>query len=111
MNLKQERRRVLFLAPLHPRVGGVAEISQSLLDSELRNEFEIESINLSKSRNKREKTFTINAASFTFAVYLFGRLITRLMVFKPDVVYVASSYDWSYLRNVVLMSTAKLYGA
>jgi len=110
MNLKQ-KRRVLFLAPLHPCVGGVAEVSQSLLGSKLRNEFEIESINLSKSRSEREKTFTINAASFTFAVYLFARLITRLLVFKPDVVYVASSYDWSYLRNVVLMFTAKLYGA
>ncbi|MFN2515434.1 MAG: glycosyltransferase family 4 protein, partial [Pyrinomonadaceae bacterium] len=111
MNLKHERRRVLFLAPLHPGVGGVAEISQSLLDSELRTEFEIESINLSKGRNEREKTFTINTASFTFAVHSLARLITRLMVFKPDVVYVASSYDWSYLRNVVLMCTAKLYGA
>lgn len=111
MNLKEERQRILFLAPLHPRVGGVAEISEGLLNSELRNEFDIEAINLSKSTNEREKTFRINAASFTFAVYLFVRLIARLTVFKPDVVYVASSYDWSYLRNAVLMFTAKLYGA
>ncbi|MGI9168223.1 MAG: glycosyltransferase family 4 protein [Pyrinomonadaceae bacterium] len=111
MNRKEERLRVLFLAPLHPRVGGVAEVSQSLLDSDLQNEFDIEAINLSKSGNERERTFTVNAASFSFAVCAWVRLVTRLAVFRPNVLYVASSYDWSYLRNVVLMFTAKLFGA
>ena len=111
MNRKEERLRVLFLAPLHPRVGGVAEVSQSLLDSDLQNEFDIQAINLSKNRSERERTFTVNPASFFFAAYSWLRLVTRLTVFRPNVLYIASSYDWSYLRNVVLMFTAKLFGA
>ena len=111
MNSLNEQRRVLFLVPIPPPVGGVAYVSQGLINSELREEFDLKVLNLSWRGGERLRTFTVDASSFYFAVLLWLKLLAKLISFRPDVVYIASCYDWSYLRDVVLMLTARLFGA
>jgi glycosyltransferase involved in cell wall biosynthesis len=111
MNLEHEQRRVLFLVPVPPPVGGVAQVSQGLIDSELQGEFNLEVLNLARRRGERLRTFTFDASSFYFAGLVWLKLIAKLISFRPQVVYIASCYDWSYLRDVVLMLTAKLFSA
>ncbi len=111
MNLEQKPPRVLFLVPIAPPVGGVAQLSQGLFDSELQGQFNLELINLARRPGERLRTFTVDASSFYFAALLWLKLIGKLISFRPHVVYLASCYDWSYLRDVVLMLTAKIFGA
>jgi glycosyltransferase involved in cell wall biosynthesis len=114
MNLDREQRRqrrALFLMPVAPPVGGVAQISQDLFDSELQSEFKVEVLNLTSRPGERLRTFTVEASSFYSTGLLWLKLIAKLVSFRPHIVYVASCYDWSYLRDFVFMFTAKLFGA
>lgn len=111
MSLEQEQTRVLFLVPLAPPVGGVAQVSQGLFDSELQDQFKLDVINLASRPGERLRTFIVDASSFCFAGLIWLKLIAKLISFRPHVVYIASCYDWSYLRDVVLMLTAKVFGA
>jgi glycosyltransferase involved in cell wall biosynthesis len=111
MHLKHQQPRVLFLVPVPPPVGGIANISQGLTNSELQEEFDLEVLNLAMRRGERLRTFTVDASSFYFAGVLWFKLIAKLISFRPHVVYIASCYDWSYLRDVVLMYTARVFGA
>src|SRR3990172_8743231 len=114
MNLDHEQRRqrrALFLVPVPPPVGGVAQISRDLIDSELQSEFKLEVLNLTSRPAERLRTFTVEASSFYFTGLLWLKLIAKLISFRPHIVYVASCYDWSYLRDFVLMFTAKVFSA
>ncbi|HEX4901104.1 MAG TPA: glycosyltransferase family 4 protein, partial [Pyrinomonadaceae bacterium] len=62
-------------------------------------------------RGERLRTFTVDLSSFYFAGLLWFKLLARLIAFRPHIVYIASCYDWSYLRDAVLMLTARLFGA
>lgn len=108
MQTQRARRKLLFVAPLPPPFGGVAQVSDELLRSRLSDEFDVRVVDSTRAHGLRAKTFDLGARSFLFAVRLWLRLVRELILFRPRIVYVASSYDASYLRNVVLMCTAKL---
>jgi glycosyltransferase involved in cell wall biosynthesis len=106
-----ERHRVLFMAPLPPPVGGVAEVSRGLYESALRERFELRAVDFTKRRENRIRTFTVEAGDFVWGVRFWLRLVREILRFRPEVLYLASSFDFSFLRNVVLMATGKIAGA
>jgi glycosyltransferase involved in cell wall biosynthesis len=103
--------RVLFMAPMPPPVGGVAEISRGLFESSLRAEFEMRSVDFTKRKDHRVRTFTIEAGDPLWAIVFWGRLLAGLVRFRPGIFYIASSFDYSFIRNALFMGTAKLFGA
>lgn len=109
--MTSRKERILFVAPIPPPVAGVAQVSMGLLSSLNQSEFSVEVIDLSKHKNVRVQTYSIGVHSYPFALRIWFRLILKLVSFRPGIVYLASSYDWSFLRNVALMGTAKLFGA
>jgi glycosyltransferase involved in cell wall biosynthesis len=110
MTSRSGRRRVLFIVPMPPPFAGVGQLSKDLIDSDLQTEFDLEVLDLSKRRGIRVQTFKIETYSLFFAFLVWTRLVAKLISFRPQVTYIASSYDFSYLRNVMLMLTAKLFG-
>lgn len=107
----RRRPRVLFMAPMPPPVGGVAEISRGLFESSLANRFDLRAVDFTKRRENRIRTFTVEAGDFVWGIRFWLRLLRELFRFRPEILYLASSFDYSFLRNVILMGTGKLAGA
>ena len=104
------RLRVLFFAPMPPPYGGVAEISRGLFESKLSEEFDLVLLDFSKKTSDRIRTFTFEWGDIAWGLVFWGRLIRALLRHRPDLLYVASSFDQSYLRNALYMATARVFG-
>jgi glycosyltransferase involved in cell wall biosynthesis len=106
-----ERRRLLFVAPLPPPHGGVAVISSQILDSAIGDHYEVESLNLSKPKQKRERINKLSVRSVYYPVILWCRLLARLITFRPHLVYHVTTSDYSFIRDAVMMMTSRFFGA
>jgi glycosyltransferase involved in cell wall biosynthesis len=100
--------RLLFIAPLPPPNGGVAHISEMIFKSTLAEEYEVILINTSKPNEIRERVGRIGITSFYYPLVIWMRLVVQLVRFRPKIVYVVCSSDYSYLREAILMLTARL---
>ena len=103
--------RVLVVGPLPPPVGGVETFTAALLESSAMQNFAREHCDISKRRTK-EKQGKFDAANFFWALVHFKRMFSRLVTFRPNVVYMPLTATWSgFLRDGVLATMAKLSGA
>ncbi len=100
--------RLLFIAPLPPPNGGVAHISEMIIKSTLAEEYDIVLINASKPNEIRERVGRIGITSFSHPLVLWVRLAVQLVRFRPGIVYVVCSSDYSYLRAALFMLTARV---
>lgn len=116
MRSKRKRKtlspvRVLVVGPLPPPVGGVETFTAALLESSAMQNFAREHCDLSKRRAK-EKQGRFDVANFFWALVHFKRMFSRLVTFRPNVVYMPLTASWSgFLRDGVLATMAKLSGA
>ena len=103
--------RVLVVGPLPPPVGGVETFTAALLESREMQNFARKHCDLSKRRSK-DKQGKFDVANFFWALVHFKRMFSRLVTFRPNVVYMPLTATWSgFLRDGVLATVAKLSGA
>jgi glycosyltransferase involved in cell wall biosynthesis len=107
---RNTKTRVLFFAPIPPPYGGVAEISRGLYESRLQTDFDVRLLDFSKRTSDRIQTTTLEWGDLWWGFVFFWRLVRALTSVRPEIMYIASSYDQSYLRNVLFMGSAKLLG-
>ena len=105
-----KRPRVLIVGPLPPPMGGVQLMIDMQLHSKLSQEFELRAVDTSK----RQLRWAVENPTWKTPFFFlrdFGRLVRALVSFRPRVVLVHAAPSLSFLRDWVLMVTARLFGA
>lgn len=104
------RPRVLIVGPLPPPLGGVQLVIEAQLHSSLAREFELHVVDTSK----RQLRWAVENPTWKTPLYFvrdFSRLVRALVRVRPDVVLVHAASSLSFLRDWVMMVTARLAGA
>ena len=104
------RPRVLVVGPLPPPLGGVQLMVQMQLRSSLAREFELHSVDTSKRRLRWAVEHPTWRTPFYFARD-FTRLVRALIRVRPAAVLLHAAAGASFLRDWLLMLTARLAGA
>jgi glycosyltransferase involved in cell wall biosynthesis len=103
--------RLLIVGPLlPPPLGGVQHIMDMQLRSSLAREFELHVVDTSKGQLRIAVENPTWKTPFYF-VRDFSRLVRALVRVRPDAALVHASGSLSFLRDWVLMVTARLAGA
>lgn len=104
------RVRVLLVGPLPPPNGGVQLIVGMQLHSNLAHAFELHVVDTSK----RQLRWAVGSPTWRTPFYFmrdFIRLVRSLMRVRPDAVLLHAAAGFSFLRDWLLMLTARLSGA
>jgi glycosyltransferase involved in cell wall biosynthesis len=101
--------RVLFICPLPPPFGGLANNTQLLLRSELASRFGIDLLDTSR-KIVRIRLHKRGIANLAHVIRCTVQLIRHLKSVRYGVVYLKSTSDVSFFREVLFMLVAKLAG-
>lgn len=104
------RPRVLVVGPLPPPLGGVQLVIDMQLRSSLARDFELHSLDTSK----RRLHWAVESPTWRTPFYLardWWQMIRALVCLRPDAVLVHAAASLSFLRDWLLMATARLAGA
>ncbi|OGA94749.1 MAG: hypothetical protein A3G27_16070 [Betaproteobacteria bacterium RIFCSPLOWO2_12_FULL_66_14] len=105
------RRRLLVVGPLPPPVGGVETVTKAVLESRLKEEWQLAHCNLTKGRAKTTQG-KFDLGNFVWAAIHFSRMLRSVAAFRPHAVYMAVTATWSgFLRDSVIAWIAKAGGA
>ena len=109
----ESKLRVLFVGPLPPPVHGVAVLQKMLVESDLRNRFDLHVLDIADRGAKAKRTigkFTIgNVANAVGNVW---RLFWKVLFKRPKVVFLFISQSrWGFLRDAILIRVCRLFGA
>ena len=110
-SLALPRPRLLIVGPLQPPpLGGVQHIMEMQLRSSLAREFELHVVDTSKGQLR----LAVENPTWKTPLYFardFSRLIRTLARLRPDAALMHASSSLSFLRDWLLMVTARLAGA
>lgn len=103
---------LFMIGPVPPPHGGVGQIFQSILDSEIRDHFRITVVDTSK-KDARE-IVSDPGVSLRDGIYLLrsiADLVVKLARERPDVAFLTPVADHSLLREAIFVRLARLAGA
>jgi glycosyltransferase involved in cell wall biosynthesis len=98
-----------MLAPLPPPMGGMARWTLSVLDSPLAEEFELRVVDMSPPDTDDVSTgsrFHMDRATHSLVVA--WRALYELVIKRPGLVHIHSSYHWGIVRDGLVIWTAWL---
>jgi glycosyltransferase involved in cell wall biosynthesis len=98
-----------MVGPHPPAVGGVAENMRLLMESSLAKRFELIPFSTAKHR-KHVFPNRPHWDSLPYLVWNKFRLMVALLRVRPHVVYVMATSDTGFVRDAVLMLTARVFG-
>ena len=105
--------KVLLVGPLPPPVHGVSVMQKVLVESDLRNRFDLHSLDLADRTGNAQQTMgrlTLRNVSSAIASSL--RLFWKMLSRRPKVVFLFISQSrWGFLRDAVLIRICRLFGA
>jgi len=105
---KHARPRLLVVGPLPPPVGGVETVTQAILESDALGEFQVEHCDTTKGRPKQTQG-KFDLGNFWWAAIHFRRMLSKVIGFRPDVVYMPVTATWSgFWRDAVLALIGRL---
>jgi len=107
---RKGKLRVLHVGPLPPPYGGVGVLLKTILDSRLREICELSHFNTQKP-GQEEKPSTPTAADFFYTILNAFRLPLLIAKTRPDVVHFQSTADTGFVRDGLLVFSARLAGS
>ncbi len=100
-NIKTEKQiKILMIGPYPPPYGGIAIVIRDLLDSPLKEKFDLQLL----------KTQPAGEIEFKRFFYDIKNLINKLINHKPDIVHLHTSYDWGWPKIITYAIICKLFG-
>ena len=106
------RHRLLFVSPLPPPMGEIANWMIAILESPLRERFELRVVDSSpSSKGAVHGSSRLRADRAMDAVRILARLVVALASFRPAIVHVNTSYQWAFLRDGIAVWIASAFGA
>jgi hypothetical protein len=104
--------RILVVGPAKPASGGIASYVDELMQSDLKNKFELYILNTylvkQRSVNHGGSRLTINSILECFTlVFIFIKTIISL---KPKIIHILTSSFWGYYEKSLLAIIAKVLG-
>ena len=103
------KKRILLFGKLPPPLIGPALATQIILNSKLKDEFEVIHFNTSHHKDINELGRS-NLKNFLFPILLYLRLVKVLLKYKPDLVYILSQQTTiAYLRDIPFFIITKLF--
>jgi len=96
-----------MMAPLPPPMGGIARWTLSVLESSLAEEFDLRVVDLSPPDTDDVDTgsrFRFDRA--THALLIAGKAAYELLVKRPNIVHIHSSYHWGIVRDALVIWTS-----
>lgn len=108
--LSKRRRRLLFLSPLPPPIGGIATWTAAVLKSPLSERFDLRIVDTSPS----EEAVVSGGSRLRLdrardALRILTSLIWELLFHRPDLVHVNTSYFWAFLRDGLSLWIVRLF--
>lgn len=95
-----ENKKILMVGPYPPPYGGIAIVVRDLLDSPLKEKFDLKLLKTQPIGGNEVKRFFSDIKN----------LIKKLINFKPDIVHIHTSYDWGWPKNITYALIAKMFG-
>jgi glycosyltransferase involved in cell wall biosynthesis len=105
------RRRLLFVSPLPPPIGGISNWMIAVRDSALNDAFEIRVVNSSPSAADVTGASRLRLRRVVDALRTLCQVALELLRFRPHLVHVNTSYFWAFLRDGVAIRMARVAGA
>jgi glycosyltransferase involved in cell wall biosynthesis len=103
----------LFIGPLPPPVHGVSVLQKSLIESDLKEKYDLRVLDTADRSTKACNTigkFTLG--NVLSALWTSLRLCQKMICFRPKVIYLFISQNrWGFLRDSVLIRIGTLFGA
>lgn len=104
---KSNKKTILIIGPLAPPVGGMAISLENLLNSDLKNRYDLLVLDIT---GKRTRTKSSVLVGFFYQIYLIFKLISILIQRKPTIVHVQmASFLYFYRRSLDIV-ICKLFG-
>lgn len=105
--------RVLFVGPVPPPVHGVAHIMKTLIESDLREQFDLRVLDIADRSARGMRTMgRLTVSNILGALWACWRMFWRTLWLRPRVVYIFLSQSrWALLRDSILIRIATLLGA
>lgn len=101
---------VLIIGPLSPAVGGITTFISDILNSNLKNNFELTPFATNRPRNKDSNVsikYLITCIIYTTYHLLIFPII--LLIKKPDIIHIHTPSYWSFLENSYYVLVSKLF--
>lgn len=103
--------RVMIVGISGAVVGGVATVTKAVQECAAFRDFEISHCNLAKGR-REELSGTFSIYNMVWAMIHFGRVLRKIITFRPHVVYMPITGTWSgFWRDSVIAWLGKRGGA
>jgi len=90
--------KVLMVGPYPPPYGGIAVVVRDLMDSTLKDDFDIELLRTTPKGKNEVYRFLSDIKN----------LFEELIKFKPDIVHIHTSYDWGWPKHITYITIAKI---
>jgi len=96
---KLRKSKILMVGPYPPPYGGIAIVVRDLLDSPLKEKFDLELLRTQPSGKNEISRFIMDIIN----------LNKKLIDFKPDIVHIQTSYDFGWPKHITYALIAKVY--
>lgn len=106
-----KRPRVLISGHLPPPMSGIGTYYQTLLGSSLPNRVNLQFIDTSARRRPGSETGIWSSSNLVSAIGDCVRFAREVLVFRPEICHIATSYKLSFLKHSVCVVLAKLLGS
>ena len=119
------KKRILIVSPFPPPFGGISRYSQDILESTLKNEFELEYFDTSRGErfvrmsNRGERSwrrlwkFLVprNWLYLGGVLFSFPEFLVRIIIRRPNLVHVHTSSYFGFLRSGAYLFLSRVLGA
>ena len=103
--------RVLISGHLPPPMSGIGTYYQTLLGSSLPNFVDLKFIDTSARRRPGSETGNWSVSNLVSAIGDCARFAREVLVFRPEICHIATSYGLSFVKHSVCIVIAKLLGS
>ena len=120
VNDKNKKLKILMIGPALPQLGGMEASVSALLESGLRDKFDLVHHNISKFKSKNKNTriatgyaaaykrpISVSAKSYLFSLWFYVLYLFRLCFCRIDIVHIHTSSYTSYWEKLVYIYVAR----
>lgn len=104
------KTKALFILHFSPPIHGASKVGDTIIQSqEIRNTFNTRFIKI-KSSNTIDEIGSLNVKKLWYIFELFIKVVYKLIVFRPRVIYYTASPDgFAFYRDLVIVTPIKIY--
>jgi glycosyltransferase involved in cell wall biosynthesis len=109
--LSDVKMRVLISGHLPPPMGGIAAYYQSLLNSSLPKQVNLQFVLTSSQKRTLSKSGSFTFSNLISAIKDCGRFTKAMIKHRPQVTHIATAFGLSFVKHGVCIMIARLYGS